>query len=338
MLPRSIPAAVSARPLPVRHWIAKRQYRRYGSNKGFLMAINWYPGHMHKANKSMTEVLPQVDVIIELLDARLPYSSQNPAIAKLTQDIPCIKVLSKSDLADQNETKHWQAFFEQESSVKTLPTTLEQADKAQKLLQLCDKLVPKAARKKTKLMAMITGIPNVGKSTLINAVAGRYVAKTGNEPAITKGLQKIRISEDITFLDTPGILWPKIHNENSGYRLAASGAIRDTAMEVEEVAMYLGAYLIEHYPKLIARRYEITTLPATEFEFLELVGARRGALRSGGQVDLEKVSSILVKEFRAGTLGQITLEKPAMILAEEKVVARKLQEKKDKETRKKRKK
>ncbi len=302
------------------------------------MAINWYPGHMHKANKEMTEVLPQVDLIIELLDARLPYSSQNPSIAKLTEGTPCIKVLSKSDLADPLETLQWQEYFERESSVKTLPTTLEQADKAQKLLQLCDKLVPKESRKKSKLMTMITGIPNVGKSTLINAVAGRYVAKTGNEPAITKGLQKIRISDDIIFLDTPGILWPKIHNENSSYRLAASGAIRDTAMEVEDVAMYLSAYLMSSYPELLAKRYEIDTLPPTEFEFLELVGARRGALRSGGQVNLEKVSSILVNEFRAGTLGQITLERPEMIVAEEMIVAQKLREKTEKEERRKQKK
>lgn len=295
------------------------------------MAINWYPGHMHKANREMLEVLPQIDLIIELLDARLPYSSQNPSIAKLTADIPCIKVLSKSDLADPAETERWQEHFEREASVKTLPTTLEQSDKAQKLLQLCEKLVPQHSRKKSKLMVMITGIPNVGKSTLINAVAGRYVAKTGNEPAITKGLQKIRISEDITFLDTPGILWPKIHNENSSYRLAASGAIRDTAMEVEDVAMYLSAYLLDSYPQMLARRYEIDPLPNTEFEFLELLGARRGALRAGGQLNLEKVSSILVNEFRAGMLGKITLEKPAMIAAEEKIVAQKLEEKAEKE-------
>jgi ribosome biogenesis GTPase A len=241
-------------------------------------------------------------------------------------------------LADPLETLRWQEYFEQKSSVKTLPTTLDQSDKAQKLLQLCNKLVPEHTWKKSKLMVMITGIPNVGKSTLINAVAGRYVAKTGNEPAITKGLQKIRISDDITFLDTPGILWPKIHNENSSYRLAASGAIRDTAMEVEDVAMYLSAYLLEGYPELLAQRYEIQTLPNTEFEFLELLGARRGALRSGGQLNLEKASAILVNEFRAGMLGKITLEKPEMIAAEEIIVAQKIREKEEKEALRKQKK
>ena len=291
------------------------------------MAINWYPGHMHKANKDMTEALPQVDLIIELLDCRLPYSSQNPAIAKLGQNKPCIKVLSKSDLADPEITARWQAYFEREASVKTLLTTLDQTDKAQKLLRLCHKLVPNRPKASSNILAMITGIPNVGKSTLINAVAGRKVAKTGDEPAITKGLQKIKIGEGIVFLDTPGILWPKIHNENSGYRLAASGAIKDTATEVDDIAFYLSNFLLQHYPQLLMERYELESLPASDIEFLELLGARRGCLRAGGHVDLEKVSSILVNEFRAGTLGHITLETPDMIEAEEKIVAQQIKEK-----------
>ena len=291
------------------------------------MAINWYPGHMHKANKDMTEALPQVDLIIELLDCRLPYSSQNPAIAKLGQNKPCIKVLSKSDLADPEITARWQAYFEREASVKTLLTTLEQTDKAQKLLRLCHKLVPNRPKASSNILAMITGIPNVGKSTLINAVAGRKVAKTGDEPAITKGLQKIKIGEGIVFLDTPGILWPKIHNENSGYRLAASGAIKDTATEVDDIAFYLSNFLLQHYPQLLMDRYELESLPASDIEFLELLGARRGCLRAGGHVDLEKVSSILVNEFRAGTLGHISLETPDMIEAEEKIVAQQIKEK-----------
>ncbi|MEP4148602.1 MAG: ribosome biogenesis GTPase YlqF [Halioglobus sp.] len=291
------------------------------------MAINWYPGHMHKANKEMTEILPEVDLVIELLDCRLPYSSQNPAIAKLGQHKPGIKILSKSDLADPVITEQWQQHFEQTDSVKTLLTTLEQADKAQKLLQLIRQLVPHKSKSRTHVLAMITGIPNVGKSTLINALAGRKVAKTGNEPAITKGLQKIRIKEDLVLLDTPGILWPKILNENSGYRLAASGAIRDTATEVEDLAFYLAGYLLEHYPQLLEDRYKFGNTPGSDIEFLEQLGAMRGCLRGGGQVDLEKVSSILVNEFRSGMLGRISLETIAMIEHEEKVLAKKLQEK-----------
>ncbi len=291
------------------------------------MAINWYPGHMHKANKDMTKVLPDVDLIIELLDCRLPYSSQNPSIAVLGKNKPSIKILSKSDLADPDITAQWQTYLETETSVKTLLTTLEQPDKAQNLLSLCRKLVPTKPRSKFNILAMITGIPNVGKSTLINAVAGRVVAKTGNEPAITKGLQKIKITDGIMFLDTPGILWPKIHNENSGYRLAAAGSIKDTATEIDDIAFYLSTFLIEHYPQRLIERYELDILPATNIEFLELLGAKRGCLRAGGRVDLEKVSSILVNEYRAGKLGRITLETPNMVLAEEKIVAQKQREK-----------
>jgi ribosome biogenesis GTPase A len=291
------------------------------------MAINWYPGHMHKANKAMTEILPQVDLVIELLDCRLPYSSQNPAIVKLGPDKPRIKILSKSDLADPAVTELWQAYFEETASVKTLLTTLDQSDKAQKLVRLCDKLSPQKSRSSRNVLAMITGIPNVGKSTLINAVAGRTVAKTGNEPAITKGMHRIKLDIGLTLLDTPGILWPKIHNENSSYRLAASGAIRDTAMEIEDVAFYLAAYLLQHRAEMLVERYQLDTIPATEMEFLEQVGARRGSLRAGGRVDLEKVSAIFVNEFRSGKLGGITLETPDMIVAEEKLVTQKQQEK-----------
>lgn len=302
------------------------------------MAINWYPGHMHKANKNMREALPQVDLVIELLDCRLPYSSQNPAIAELAKDRPCIKILSKSDLADPAITAQWQAQFEGTGSVKTFLSTLNQPDKAQTLIDLCHKLATRQSKAGSSILAMITGIPNVGKSTLINTVAGRKVAKTGDEPAITKGLQKIRISDELMFLDTPGILWPKIHNENSGYRLAAAGSIRDTATEVEDIAMYLSDFLIRHYPQLLLERYELDTLPETDIEFLELMGARRGCLRAGGHVDLEKVSSILVSEFRAGKLGNITLETPAMVLIEEEIVEQQQMEKAEREERKKAKK
>lgn len=282
------------------------------------MAINWYPGHMHKANKEMTKILPEVDLVIELLDCRLPYSSQNPAIARLGRDKPCIKILSKSDLADPAVTAQWQDYFERTDSVKTLLTTLEQGSKAHNLLQLVHKLVPKKPKSRSHILAMITGIPNVGKSTLINAVAGRKVAKTGNEPAITKGLQKIRINDDLMFLDTPGILWPKIHNENSGYRLAIAGSIKDTATEVEDLALYLSGFLLQQYPHLLVDRYKLDTTPNSEVELLEQLGAKRGCLRGGGHVDLEKASTILVNEFRAGMLGRITLETTAMIQAEEK--------------------
>ena len=220
-------------------------------------------------------------------------------------------------MADPALTRDWQVHFEQEESVKTLATNLDIKHKAESVLHLCQKLSPKTLRSTRTMIAMITGIPNVGKSTLINALAGRKVAKTGNEPAITKGQQRIKINEEVTLLDTPGILWPKIHNENSGYRLAISGAIKDTAMNVEDVAFYLSGYLLKQYPESVNQLLDTKTLPNDDLALLEALGRKRGCLRRGGQVDLEKVSSVLVNEFRTGKLGRISLETPSMIPAEE---------------------
>jgi len=291
------------------------------------MAIHWYPGHMNKASHEMKAVIKDTDIIIELLDARLPYSSQNPTIKDLSIDKPCIKILSKSDLADPIITQAWQSHFENVESVKTIATTKDARYKAEKVLYLCQKLSPKSLRSTRTMVAMITGIPNVGKSTLINALTGRKIAKTGNEPAITKGQQRIKLNEEVTLLDTPGILWPKIHNENSGYRLAISGAIKDTAMSIEDVAFYLSQYLLENYADLLVHILGLDTLPQNDLDLLEALGKKRGCLRKGGQVDLEKVSSVLVNEFRTGKLGRISLETPSMIPAEEEKVIRAQEEK-----------
>ena len=301
------------------------------------MAIHWYPGHMHKAIREMTNILPEVDLVIELLDARLPASSQNPAIVTLRDNKPCIKILSKSDLANPETTSRWQAHFEQDASVKTLQTTLDLNGTPQRIIRLCQALVPSRVKANLSMLVMVAGIPNVGKSTLINALAGRKIAKTGNEPAITKGQQRIKLEQGIMLLDTPGILWPKIENENSGYRLAASGAIKDTAMGIEDVAFYLADYLIKRYPVALRDRYDLTSVPDTELELLELLGARRGCLSAGGRVDLEKASAILVNEFRAGMLGAITLETPDMILEEELVVVQQKKIKADRDADRKRK-
>ncbi len=284
----------------------------------------------------MNTILPDVDLVIEVLDARLPASSQNPSIVSLRQNKPGIKILSKSDLADPAITLRWQAHFEADDSVKTLQTRLGQPGDKQKIINLCRDLVPSKVKSNLNILAMIAGIPNVGKSTLINAVAGRKVAKTGDEPAITKGQQRIKLDDGIMMLDTPGILWPKIENENSGYRLAASGAIKDTAMAIEDVAFYLADYLIKKYPAALKKRYDLSSIPDTEIEFIELMGARRGCLISGGRVDLEKASAILVNEFRAGMLGGVTLETPEMIIDENLIIEQKKQAKADRDAERKR--
>jgi ribosome biogenesis GTPase A len=275
---------------------------------------------MHKASKEMAEVLPQVDVIIELIDARIPYSSSNPTIESLRKDKPFIKLLSKSDLADSALTAQWQAYLETQENTKTLAISTEQSDRNQHIMDLCRKFAPHKENKAKDILVMITGIPNVGKSTLINSMAGRAVAKTGNEPAITKGQQRINLRNGIMLLDTPGILWPKVENPNSSYRLATTGAIKDTAMSYDDVAFFAAEYLIKHYPERLTERYKLATVPETEIELLEVIGAQRGCLRAGGHVDIERVSTIFLHELRAGILGPLTLETPAMVEIEKQQV------------------
>ncbi len=280
------------------------------------MAIQWYPGHMHKAQKEIKEVLPQVDLIIEVLDARIPFSSENPAIAALRGNKPCIKVLSKSDLADPELTQQWQEYLEQEKGVKTLAITTEEPSRMKLVLDLCRKMLPEKDASVKNINTMIVGIPNVGKSTLINNLAGRTIAKTGNEPAVTKSQQKIHLDNGIMLRDTPGILWPKVDNPKSSYRLAATGAIKDTAMEYEDVAFFTAGYLLQAYPDLLMSRFELSELPGSDIELMDAIAARRGCVRSGGMANLHKVSEILLNELRSANLGRITLETPAMMEVE----------------------
>jgi ribosome biogenesis GTPase A len=285
------------------------------------MSIHWYPGHMHKAQKEMKELLPQVDLLIEVLDARIPYSSENPAIALLRGDKPCIKVLSKSDLADPDITALWQAHLEKERGVKTFATTTEQPGQMKLLIDMCRQMLPaKDAGIKT-INTMIVGIPNVGKSTLINILADRIIAKTGNEPAVTKAQQRINLGSGIVLFDTPGILWPKVENPNSSYRLATTGAIKDTAMEYDDVGFFAADYLIKAYPELLKIRYKLESIPDTELAFLDMAAASRGALTAGGRVNMHKICELLVNEFRSGKIGRISLETPAMIAVEESEMA-----------------
>jgi len=272
---------------------------------------------MHKAQKDMIELLPQVDLLIEILDARIPYSSENPAIARLRGDTPCIKVLSKSDLADPAVTALWQVRFEEQRNVKTFPTRSDQPTGIKALLGLCRAMFPARDPGKKQIHAMVVGIPNVGKSTLINILAGRTIAKTGNEPAVTKSQQRIDLGNDITLFDTPGILWPKVESTASSYRLAVTGAIRDTAMEYDDVAHFAAEFLLRHYPALLMERFKLDALPRDEEAFLQAAALKRGAISPGGKFNRHKISELLVKEFRSGILGRISLETPVMIAQEQ---------------------
>ena len=275
------------------------------------MSIQWYPGHMRKASNEMIETLPLVNVVIEVLDARIPYSSSNPFIHELSSDKPHIKLLNKTDLADASITKQWQDYFEQQKNTKTLGLDLKNYDPSKQIIDLINRLSPQKEGRNT--LAMVTGIPNVGKSSLINCLAGKHITRTGDEPAVTKGQQKINLRNGIMLLDTPGILWPKIENPESSYRLATTGAIKDTAVNYEDLAFFAADFLLKQYPERLQDRFKLDRLPHTEIEFLEVVGAQRGCLRAGGRVDLERVSTIFINELRAGVFGPLGFETPAMV-------------------------
>ncbi len=274
--------------------------------------IQWYPGHMHKAKKEYLKILPQIDLVIEVLDARIPFSSQNPLLTQLRKDKPCIKLLNKSDLADNTMVSIWQDQLERDSSVKTLVCHHNDL-LTHKLPQLCRSMIPARDNRSAMIYALITGIPNVGKSTLINKLAGRSVTKTGNEAALTRLQQRVEINSDFMLIDTPGMLWPKIENENSGYRLAATGAIRDTAIDLQAVASFIADFLLTSYPALVQRRFGLEELPDTAIELLDAIAKKRGCISAGGRVDYEKVSRLLVSELRKGDLGGICLETPEML-------------------------
>ena len=280
------------------------------------MAINWFPGHMHKAQKEIKEILPTIDVVIEVCDARIPFSSENPMITEIRGNKPLIKILNKSDLADPNLTKVWLEYLDAQHNVKAIALTTETPSIAKQIPQLIRKLVPNKDETGKQINAVIMGIPNVGKSTLLNTLVGKAKAKVGNEPAVTKGQQRIRLDDGLYLYDTPGMLWPKIVNENSGFRLAVTSAVKDTAFDHEEIACFAAEYLLEAYPERLKERYKLDELPATEVELIEALGRVRGCVKSGGHVDFHKASAILINEIRDKTLGEITFETPDMVEGE----------------------
>jgi len=284
------------------------------------MTIQWFPGHMAKARRQVTEKLKLIDVVIELLDARLPLSSRNPMIDEIISSKPRLVLLNKADLADPNKTKLWIEYFK-EQNLKAIAIDAQSGKGVQQIAKECKELVKEMLEKRASkgmlpraIRALIVGIPNVGKSSLINRLAKKSIAKTGDRPGVTKSQQWIKVGNDLELLDTPGILWPKFEDQQVGLRLAASGAIKDEILDFQEVAVYAAAFLRDEYPSRLKERYGLDELSTDNIELLEAIGRRRGCLVSGGHIDFDKVSELLLRELRAGKLGTITLEDPVDLL------------------------
>jgi len=281
------------------------------------MPIQWFPGHMTSARKKAAETMARIDIVIEVLDARLPEASSNPMIRELREfrQRPCLKVLNKADLADPVATKAWLDFFDRQPGVKAVAISCKKPGDAARVPALCQQLAPHRDDTIKPLRMLIMGIPNVGKSTLMNALLKRRIAAVGDEPAVTKSQQSFDISPRQTIIDTPGLMWPKIEHDSDGYMLAASHAIGRNAVIDEEVATFLAGILLDRYPALLATRYGVAVDKTDAAGVVETVAKKRGCLikgpRSrGGELDMEKAAMILLTDYRSGALGRITLETP----------------------------
>ena len=266
---------------------------------------------MHLTQKAIAERIKAIDVVIELLDARLPGSSANPMLATLTRAKPTLKVLNKQDLADPQCTAQWLAHYNAQPGTRALALDASVAAVARVLIAACRELAPNRGGMVKPMRVLICGIPNVGKSTLINTLSGKRAAKTGDEAGVTKLEQRIALADDFYLYDTPGMLWPRIIVAKSGYNLAASGAVGRNAFDEQEVALELLDYLRTHYPTLLQARFKLDAVSGlSDEQLLEAIGRQRGALQGGKQVNLQKAAEIAIYDFRSAVMGRISLETP----------------------------
>lgn len=280
------------------------------------MTIQWFPGHMAKAKRQILEKIKLVDLVIEIVDARIPLSSRNPMVNEIAHQKRRLVLLNKSDLADPAITKEWMSHFETEGA-SVLAINAHKSSDIKKVIQQSKAIMKEkhdALREKgvnpRAIRALIVGIPNVGKSTFINQLAGKNIAKTGNTPGVTKAQSWIKSGKDFELLDTPGILWPKFEDQEVGYRLAVTGAIKDTILPLQEIAAYGLKYLRAHYPDRIKERYNLTEISEDIAKLFDDIGKKRGCIVSGGYVDWDRVAEIVLQEIRNAKLGPLSFETP----------------------------
>lgn len=281
------------------------------------MAIQWYPGHMTSARKKAEETLEHIDVVIEVLDARVPAASHNPMIEEMRnfRQRPNLKILNKADLADPQITQAWLNYFNSQPNTKAVALSCKKAGDAKKIPGLCRQLAPHRGSPLKPLRMMIMGIPNVGKSTLMNALLNRRAAKVGDEPAVTKSQQRFDLGDNQSITDTPGMMWPKIEHESDGYMLAASHAIGRNAVIDEDVAEFLGNLLLKQYPALINTRYKLDAMKLDVqqidgIDLLQAIAKRRAYKRNDGQWDMERTAMAFLTDYRGGAIGRVSLESP----------------------------
>lgn len=280
------------------------------------MNIQWFPGHMTKTYRQIEDKLKLIDVVVEVLDARIPLSSKNPDIEKITKGKPRVVVLNKSDLADESMTKKWIEYYK---SLGVLSCTADCAkgkgiNESVALIKraIADKIAQNQEKGMTRaIKVLVAGVPNAGKSSYINRLSGRASATVGDRPGVTRGQQWIRLSSGIELLDTPGVLWPKFEDEKVGEHLAFTGAVKDEILDVELLACKLAEFLNENYREMFCARYKLTDTEGLQgFELVEMLGRKRGFVISGGEIDFLRASNILLDEFRSAKIGRITIEKP----------------------------
>ncbi|WP_257350112.1 ribosome biogenesis GTPase YlqF [Pseudalkalibacillus decolorationis] len=281
------------------------------------MQIQWFPGHMAKARREMTEKLKMIDVVFELVDARLPLSSRNPMIDQIVGQKPRLVLLNKADMADPFITKEWENFFANQG-LMTLTVNSKTGQGLEKISSYAKELMKDKRNKMIEkgikpraIRALILGIPNVGKSTLINRLAKKKIAKTGDKPGITQKQQWIKVGKELELLDTPGILWPKFEDQTTGYRLAVTGAIKDDILDFSDIALFAIRYLIKVYPERLSERYHLDDLSVPPIEIFDEIGKKRGCLLRGGEVDYDKAAEIILREIRSEKLGPLTFEHPS---------------------------